>query len=92
MVLLLSWDSHLTFRDRLTVATVTSQIRGLQAEVFLDQGDGLRGPCVVNLDTLAVVLRQDLFERVTKLSAVKMLAVERAVHHSLGMMLPCRFS
>ncbi|MBV8084424.1 MAG: type II toxin-antitoxin system PemK/MazF family toxin [Chloroflexi bacterium] len=90
MVLLLSWDAHLTFRDRLMVADVTSHIRGVDAEVFLDESDGLSRPCVVNLDSLANVFRTELIGRVTHLGEAKMLAVERAVHRALGMILPCR--
>jgi len=92
MVLLLSWDAHLNYRDRLTAATITSQIRGLDAEVVLAASDGLPRPCVVNLDSLGVVFRGQLYERVTQLPDAKMLAVERALHLALGMALPCRTS
>jgi len=90
MVLLLSWDAHLDFRDRVTVATITSQIRGLHAEVFLDEADGLQHRCVVNLDTISTILRTDLQRVVSRLSEVRMLAVERAIHRALGIDLPCR--
>ena len=56
-VLLLSWDSAYGIRDRVTVAPITSTIRGLDAEVTLDHRDGMDHPCVVNLDVIATVLR-----------------------------------
>ena len=33
-VLLLSWDAHGTWRDRLTVADITTRVRGLDAEAL----------------------------------------------------------
>jgi mRNA interferase MazF len=92
MVLLLSWDSHLDFRDRLTAATITSQIRGLDSEVFLDSSDGVPRACVVNLDSIGGVWRNQLYERVTELGEAKMLAVERGLHRALGMALPCHLA
>ena len=43
-VLLLSWDAHGDWRDRVTVADITTHVRGLDAEVPLraraDREDG----------------------------------------------------
>jgi mRNA interferase MazF len=89
MVLLLSWDTALRFRDRVTVAPLTTRVRGLDAEVFLDHNDGLQHGCVVNLDVIATVLRSDLDRRVTRVSQAKMDQVERAIHLALGISLPC---
>lgn len=63
-VVILSWDSSYDFRDQVTVAQVTPTIRGLDAEVYLVQRDGLRGPCVANLDAIATIPRRLLVERV----------------------------
>lgn len=90
--MLLSWDAHLPYRDRVTVAAITTRVRGLDAEVALDARDGLYRSCVVNLDTISTILRGELRERVTQLTSAKMLAVERAMHHSLGMPVPCRLA
>lgn len=89
MVLLLSWDADQRFRDRITVAPITTTIRGLDAEVFLDHRDGLERGCVVNLDILATVLRRAMISRVVQLSDARMAAVERAAHLALGIRLPC---
>lgn len=40
MVLLLSWDADLHIRARVTVAPITSHIRGLDAEVLLRTDEG----------------------------------------------------
>jgi len=89
MVLLLSWDAGLPFRDRVTVAPITTNIRGINAEVFLDESDGLYTGCVVNLDVMQTVMRSTLRNQVTELSPEKMTAVEEAIHRALGIALPC---
>lgn len=89
MVLLLSWDSRYSFRDRVTVAPITSNIRGLDAEVLLDHNDGFERGCAVNLDVIATIRRSVLDRRVLQLSEAKMKQVERAIHLALGMALPC---
>ena len=89
-VLLLSWDAHGDWRDRVTVADVTTQVRGLDAEVALGPADGVSRPCVVNLDSLATIRRSMLSSRITTLGPARMQDVERAIHLALGMPLPCR--
>lgn len=88
-MLLLSWDTGYRFRDRVTVAPITTRIRGLDAEVFLDHNDGLERGCVVNLDVLATVPRSVLDRKVVMLRDAKMREVEVALHRALGMTLPC---
>jgi mRNA-degrading endonuclease toxin of MazEF toxin-antitoxin module len=92
LVLLLSWDSDANIRDRIAVAPITSTIRGLEAEVFLDHNDGLPHGCVVNLDVIATILRSALDRRVVQLSGAKMREVDRAIHLALGISLPCGIS
>lgn len=89
MVLLLSWDAAYRFRDRITVAPVTTRRRGLDAEVFLNHNDGLDHGCVVNLDVIATIPRSTLDRLVVQLSDARMREVERAMHIALGMRLPC---
>lgn len=88
-VLLLSWDAHGDWRDRVTVADVTTQRRGLDAEVAIGPADGLPRPCVVNLDSMATIRRNLLSSRVTSLGRARMAEVERALHLALGIPLPC---
>lgn len=89
MAVLLSWDTGLGIRDRVTVAPITTKIRALDAEVVLDHRDGMPETCAVNCDILATVLSASVKERVTLLSAHRMHAVERAIHRALGIDLPC---
>ncbi|MDA8296291.1 MAG: type II toxin-antitoxin system PemK/MazF family toxin [Actinomycetota bacterium] len=50
------------------VGPVTSTIRGLSTEVELSEEDGLRRPCVVNLDNLQLVPRARLVRRVGRVT------------------------
>ena len=88
-MLLLSWDAHGSWRDRVTVAEITTKVRGVRAEVPLTPDDGLPRACVVNLDNLATVGRAIPIKRITTLGRDRMAEVERAVHLALGMPLPC---
>jgi mRNA interferase MazF len=88
-VLLLSWDSGYSFRNQITVAQITTTIRGLDAEVRLDQRDGMPQQCVANLDALATIPRELLIEEISDLSPERMREVEHAIHLALGIPLPC---
>jgi len=56
---------------------------------LLDHTDGMPQDCAINLDIIATILRATLTTRVTQLSDGKMRDVERAIHLSLGIALPC---
>ena len=51
-VVLLSRDEAYTIRNAVTVAEITSTIRGIPVEVKLGPKDGLPKKCVANLDTI----------------------------------------
>jgi mRNA interferase MazF len=89
-VLLLSWDAHADWRDQVTVAEITSKMRGLDAEVPLGRRDGMPRPCVVDLDRIVTIRRSVLSEQICSLNAERISEVERAIHLALGIRLPCR--
>jgi mRNA interferase MazF len=91
-VLLLSWDAHGDWRTQVTVAEITSNVRGLDAEVPLGRGDGLPRSCAANLDRIVTMRKSLLFERIALLGADRMLEVERAIHLALGIPLPCHLA
>jgi mRNA interferase MazF len=67
-----------------TVAPVTPTIRGVPSEVVLNEEDGMKSPCAVNLHNAVTVSRQRLGKRVAQLSAARMNEVCAALHFSLG--------
>jgi mRNA-degrading endonuclease toxin of MazEF toxin-antitoxin module len=88
-ILLLSWDAHGNWCDRVTVADITTRVRGLDAEVPLDEDDGMPRARVVDRDNVATVPRSILRSRITRLSARRMAEVSRGPHVALGVPLPC---
>ncbi len=84
-VLLLSREEAYRVRALVIVAPVTTRIREIPAEVALGHEDGLPKSCVVNLDTIVTISKSALRERITALRLEKLLAVEEAIHFSLGL-------
>ena len=82
---MLSRDSAYDVRSLVTVAPVTTRIRGLSAEVRLGAADGMPRECVVNLDNINTIGKHLLQQFMTDLSQQKLLAVEDAIRFSLGM-------
>jgi mRNA interferase MazF len=83
-VLILTRGEALKYLSRVTVAPITSTIRGVASEVRLDVEDGMKGPCVVNLHNLVTVTQVGIGRRVTKLSDEKMQLVCDSISFSLG--------
>ncbi len=83
-MLLLTREGSIQYLTRVTVAPITSTIRGVASEVRLDLEDGMKGPCVVNLHNTVTVAQDAIGKRITKLSEAKMRLVCRAIGFSLG--------
>ena len=82
--MVLTRDSILPHLSTVTVAPVTSTVRGVASEVLLDEGDGMKGPCAVNLHNTITILQQRLGRRLTRLSSPRMHQLCTALHYSLG--------
>ena len=67
-----------------TVAPVTSTIRGVPSEVVLNEKDGMKSQCAVNLHNAVTVSQQRLGKRVAQLSPGRMSEVCAALRFSLG--------
>ena len=84
-VILLSRDEAYEVRRLVTVAPVTTRVRGIPVEVPLGPKDGLPRECVANLDTITTIPKDALRERLTVLSRSKMAAVDAALRFALGL-------
>jgi mRNA interferase MazF len=84
-VLLVSRDEAYDVRDFVTVAPVTTRIRGIPPEVRLGAREGLPRPCVANLDSMSTVPKAAMRSRAGSLGKERLKAVERAVHFALGL-------
>jgi len=83
-VVLLSRDEAYAIRNAVTVAEVTSTIRGIPVEVILGPEDGLPKRCVANLDTIATIRKELLIERITVLRNEKIEQVNNAIKFALS--------
>jgi mRNA interferase MazF len=83
-VVVLTRDAAITYLSTVTVAPITSTIRGVPSEVLLDEEDGMRGRCAVNLHNAVTVSQQRVGKRVARLGARRMSEICWALRFSLG--------
>ena len=83
-VVLLSRDEAYSVRNAVTVAEVTSTIRGIPVEVPLGPDDGLPKKCVVNLDTVVTIRKDLLSGRIAILQNEKIEQINGALKFALS--------
>jgi mRNA interferase MazF len=83
-VVVLTRDSAIPYLSVATVAPITSSIRGVPSEVILDESDGMKTPCAVNLHNAVTIPQDRLGKRVTQLSSSRMNDICAALRFSLG--------
>ena len=83
-VVVLTRDSALRYLSTATVAPITSRIRGVPSEVRLDEEDGMKAPCAVNLHNAVTVSQGRLGKRVAHLAPLRMTKICGALRFSLG--------
>jgi mRNA interferase MazF len=83
-VVVLTRDSAIAYLSTVTVAPITSSIRGVPSEVILDESDGMKAPCAVNLHNAVTVSQDRLGKLVAQLSSPRMNAICAALRFSLG--------
>ena len=84
-VLVLTRDPVADRIGAVVVAQLTTTIRGVSAELLLDEADGVRQPCVVSFDNLHTLPKGAFRRRVATLPPTRL----EAVCHVLGMALGC---
>jgi mRNA interferase MazF len=83
-VLVLTRDSAIAYLSTVTVAPITSTIRGVPSEVVLREEDGMKSLCAVNLHNAVTVSRRRLGKRVARLDSLRMDEICTALRFSLG--------
>lgn len=83
-VLVLTRNSAIEYLSTVTVAPITTTIRGVPSEVALDQGDGMKTACAVNLHNAVTVSQERLGKRVAQLSSARMKEVCGALRFAVG--------
>lgn len=83
--LILTRNSAIPFLTSITVAAITTTVRGIPSEVLLSPGeDGIFEDCVVNTDNIQTIQKANLSEFITHLSQERMREVRVAIEFSLG--------
>lgn len=82
-VVLLSRDEAYAVRNAVTVAEITTTVRGIPVEVKLGPEDGLPKKCVANLDTILTVRKSVLIERISLLRSDKIGQINKAIKFAL---------
>lgn len=83
-MLVLTRSSAIPYLSRVTVAPITSTIRGVPSEVALGPEDGMKQPCAANLHNVVTVNQQNLGRRLAQLSPRRMREVCAALVFALG--------
>lgn len=83
-VLVLTRDSAIPYLATVTVAPVTTTIRGVPSEVVITEEDGMKSPCAVNLHNAITVSQSRLGRRLVQLNAAKMNQVCASLRFTLG--------
>jgi len=83
-VVVLTRESAIGYLTAVTVAPITSTIRGVPSEVRLTEADGMKHPCAVNLHNVVTVSRAHLGRRVAVLSPERLKEVCSALGFALG--------
>lgn len=83
-MLILTRSTAIAYLSRVTVAPITSTIRGVPSEVALGPEDGMRQPCAANLHNVVTVGRERVGRVVARLNARRMKEVCSALAFALG--------
>ncbi len=83
-VVVLTRNSAIAYLSTVIVAPITSTIRGVPSEVLLNEEDGMKGLCAINLHNPVTVVQHRLGKRVTQLNSRRMHQICAALRFSLG--------
>lgn len=81
---MLTRESALGYLSTVTVAPITSTVRGVPSEVVLTEEDGMKHVCAVNLHNVVTVSKEHIGRRVAKLSSQRLAEVCAALGFALG--------
>jgi mRNA interferase MazF len=83
-VVILTRNSALPYLGEITIAPITSTIRSIPSEVVLNDKDGMKTSCAVNLDHIQTISKAKIGSFITKLSKSKLEQLNVAVIFALG--------
>lgn len=84
-VLILTRNSVLEYLGEVTVAPVTSTVRGIPSEVLLSKDDGMPRSCAINCDHIQTISKTKIGPVITTISFSKLVQVTRAIQFALDL-------
>ena len=83
-VLVLTRTDAISFLNEITIAPITTTVRDNNSSVWLNESDGMREACAINLDHLQTVPKQKLGKIIVHLSDEKMQEIYEAIKFAFG--------
>lgn len=83
-VLILTRNSAIRLLTSITIAPITSTIRGIASEIVLTPTDGMITDCAINLDNIQTVQKSNLGRFIAHLPNRRMRDVRKAIEFALG--------
>jgi len=83
-VVVLTRNNAIRYLSSITVAPITTTLRGVGSRVHLTPDDGVLEVCEVNLDSVQTLDKSKLERYITHLSDKKMMEICRAIQYALG--------
>ena len=83
-VVILTRGSALDYLSRVTIAPITSTVRGVPSEVVLGPEDGMKRVCAVNLHNVITVPQTSVGRRLAQLTPPRLREVCTALAFALG--------
>jgi len=84
-VLILTRNSIIDYLSEVTIAPVTTTIREIPSEIFLNQSDGLPRECAINFDHIQTVQKNKIGALISTLSQESLVKVKHAIHFALAL-------
>lgn len=81
---LLTDDRAIQYLNTVTVAPITSTIRGVPSQVILNEEDGMKAPCAINLHNIISLPQHFVGAYIAQLSEDRLREICRAMNLALG--------
>ena len=84
-VVILTRNSIIEYLGEVTVAPITSRVRGIPSEVLLSSEDGMATECAINFDHLQTVSKRKIGSLITTLPQERLTQVRKAILFALDL-------
>jgi mRNA interferase MazF len=84
-VVIITRNELIPHLQNLTVAPLTTRVRGIASQVTLETFDGVLERCAITLDNLQTVPKQSLGAFITDLNQTRLREMQRAAIFALGL-------